>query len=95
MSILGRPQEADTGNLAAPQSSVPKGVHSNEAAPVAEEQPEPCSGDHDWQFQDDSFDHEFGTERVHYWQCANCEATRDMEPGDYHDHSDYDCPEAP
>lgn len=41
--------------------------------------------DHDWKFQDDSFDHEFGTERVHYWQCERCGATREMEAADYHD----------
>lgn len=39
--------------------------------------------DHDWKFQDDSFDHEFGTEQAHYWACSRCGATRDMEAGDY------------
>lgn len=39
--------------------------------------------DHDWEFQDDSFDHEFGTEQVHYWLCVKCDATRPMEAGDY------------
>lgn len=39
--------------------------------------------DHDWKFQDDSFDHEFGTERVHYFLCETCGAVREMEPGDY------------
>jgi hypothetical protein len=46
--------------------------------------------DHEWEFQDDSFDHEFGTERVHYWQCQRCGAMRDMEPADYH--PEYDDP---
>lgn len=41
--------------------------------------------DHDWKFQDDSFDHEFGTERVYHWQCERCGATREMESADYHD----------
>lgn len=41
--------------------------------------------DHDWKIQDDSFDHEFGTEQVHYWQCERCGATREMEAADYHD----------
>ena len=41
--------------------------------------------DHDWKFQDDSFDHEFGTERVHYWQCERCGAMREMEAADYDD----------
>jgi hypothetical protein len=53
----------------------------------------PCSTDkvdfdHDWKFQDDSFDHEFGTERVWYWQCERCGVTREMEPGDYYDDFD-------
>ena len=39
--------------------------------------------DHEWEFCDESFDHEYGTERVHYFVCQNCEETRDMEPGDY------------
>lgn len=39
--------------------------------------------DHEWEFQDDSFDHEFGTERVHYWLCVHCGETKNMEPGDY------------
>ena len=39
--------------------------------------------DHDWKFQDDSFDHEFGTERVHYWRCERCGAiTWEMEDSD-------------
>jgi hypothetical protein len=41
--------------------------------------------DHEWEFQDDSFDHEYGTERVHYWRCAHCDETRAMEAGDYDD----------
>lgn len=43
----------------------------------------PGEFDHEWEFVDESFDHEFGTERVHYWKCAHCELTRAMEPGDY------------
>lgn len=39
--------------------------------------------DHNWEFQDDSFDHEFGTETVHYFMCAECGATRDIETSDY------------
>lgn len=42
---------------------------------------EPC--DHDWDFHDDSFDHEFGTERVHYFVCEKCGADRAAEAGDY------------
>lgn len=52
--------------------------------------PHPCRTDdggfdHEWEFQQDSFDHEYGTERVHYWRCATCDETREMEPGDYDD----------
>ena len=39
--------------------------------------------DHDWKHRDDSFEHEFGTERVWYFECERCGATREMEPGDY------------
>jgi len=39
--------------------------------------------DHSFEFQDDSFDHEYGTERVHYFYCPECGATRGMEPADY------------
>ena len=31
--------------------------------------------DHDWQFHDDSFDHEFGVEVIRYWQCERCAKT--------------------
>jgi hypothetical protein len=41
--------------------------------------------DHEWKFQDDSFDHAFGTEPVHYFACAHCEATRPVEAGDFDD----------
>ena len=39
--------------------------------------------DHDWKLQDDSFDHEFGTESIHYWLCTKCEATKDIEAEDF------------
>jgi len=41
--------------------------------------------DHDWEFADDSFDHEYGCEQIHYWRCVLCRATRDMEDSDYPD----------
>ena len=41
--------------------------------------------DHDWKFQDDSFDHEFGTESVHYWLCERCGAMREIEAADCDD----------
>jgi hypothetical protein len=39
--------------------------------------------DHDWDFVDESFDHEYGTERVHFWRCKLCDAEREMEYSDY------------
>ena len=39
--------------------------------------------DHDWEFVDDSFDHEFGCEQIHYWVCSICDTQREMEQGDY------------
>lgn len=42
----------------------------------------PC--DHDWEEVDDSFDHEYGTEQIHYRRCLKCgleaEAERDSGP---------------
>lgn len=54
---------------------------------LLERQAHPCETapgeyDHEWEFRDDSFDHEFGTERVWYWECERCGATRDVEAGD-------------
>ena len=45
--------------------------------------------DHDWKLQDESFDHEYGTEQVHFWRCAHCDETKDMEAGDYGYDDDY------
>lgn len=39
--------------------------------------------DHDWELQDDSFDHEFGTEKVVYWLCLCCDKTKDIQQGDF------------
>jgi len=41
--------------------------------------------EHDWSMQDESFDHEFGTEVVHYFECELCGVTKPLEPGDYED----------
>ena len=46
---------------------------------------EPGELEHDWEFVDDSFDHEHGTEIIHYWRCAFCSKERDMESADYHE----------
>lgn len=40
---------------------------------------------HEWEFQDDSFTHEFGTEVIHYFTCKHCDASRGMEESDYYD----------
>jgi hypothetical protein len=36
-----------------------------------------CWG-HEWEVVDDSFDHEFGTEKMVYERCELCGATRDL-----------------
>jgi len=41
--------------------------------------------DHEWKMIDDSFDHEFGTEQIYYYECEHCGATKDLEAGDYCD----------
>jgi len=44
--------------------------------------------DHDWKTEDQSFDHEFGTERVVFDQCQNCDETRENNP---HEAEDITC----
>lgn len=36
--------------------------------------------DHDWKVVDDSFDHEYGTERIVFERCELCGAQREHEP---------------
>jgi hypothetical protein len=43
--------------------------------------------EHDFEFVDDSFSHEYGTEQIFYFQCA-CGETRECEPGDFHEFDD-------
>lgn len=45
--------------------------------------PEDEECDHDWQFRDDSFDHEFGTEKVHSWECSKCGISKPLSHGDH------------
>lgn len=46
--------------------------------------PDQC--DHEWEYQDDSFSHEFGTEFIFYWKCKHCDLTRDVNiEDDYND----------
>jgi hypothetical protein len=42
---------------------------------------EPC--DHDWHFEDDSFDHEYGTEVIRYFLCEKCGATKPTCSADF------------
>lgn len=57
---------------------------------MADQDPKDPPCDHDWRYQNDDFDHEFGTERVRYWQCDLCgEACGEDE------HSDDDGPDDP
>ena len=37
--------------------------------------------DHIYKLQDDSFDHEYGTEQVYYFRCEVCGAEEDYDPG--------------
>jgi hypothetical protein len=49
--------------------------------PIIPPQVEPC--DHDWKFCDESFDHEYGCERVHVWRCEKCDAEKPVTSADY------------
>ena len=46
---------------------------------------EDCECNHEWEFQDDSFDHEFGTEVIRYYVCANCGETASLDDFDRSD----------
>lgn len=40
--------------------------------------------DHDWRLTDDSFGHQFGTERIEpYLECNCCGETRECDPPEY------------
>lgn len=54
------------------------------ATRIAELSTHPCltedgGFDHDWEFVDDSFDHEFGTHIEHYYKCKCCNALKDAD----------------
>lgn len=54
--------------------------------------PHPDSeGEHEWEYQDDTFDHDLGTEVVQYMKCCHCEATRPLDAGDQCDDEDWFC----
>jgi len=52
-------------------------MNSEALPPAAREVIEAC--DHKWEFVDESFDHEFGCERIHYMRCEKCDATKECE----------------
>jgi len=41
--------------------------------------------DHDWEYIDNSFDHEFGCEQVVFERCRLCDVERDYEHESLHD----------
>lgn len=41
--------------------------------------------DHEWEFIDLSFDHEFGCEQVYVERCTKCDEERDFEPRCFED----------
>lgn len=41
------------------------------------------AGGHEWKFRDDSFDHAFGTERIHYFECERCGTHKRAESQDF------------
>ena len=42
-------------------------------SPQQKTEAETC--DHEWEFIDESFSHEFGTEVLHSWECQKCGET--------------------
>ena len=46
---------------------------------LEEDSSEDVECDHEWEFQDDSFGHEYGTEIIQYWMCRHCGETRSLE----------------
>ena len=41
--------------------------------------------DHEWNMVDDSFDHEYGTERIVFERCEKCDKEREHEPRTFDD----------
>ena len=41
--------------------------------------------DHDWEVIDDSFDHEFGCERIVFQRCSICDEEREYDPPRFDD----------
>ena len=45
------------------------------------EETAPC--DHEYEFIDESFGHEFGTEVIHVWECSKCGHRTSKDPNPY------------
>lgn len=44
-----------------------------------------CGCDHDWEWVDDSFDHEYGTDQCGHYKCVHCdEVDSDSPAPEYH-----------
>lgn len=43
----------------------------------------PGQFDHDWEYVDDSVDHEYGTEIINYLKCAVCGQIRETQYDDF------------
>lgn len=41
--------------------------------------------DHDWEVVDDSFDHEYGCERIVFERCRLCDAEQEYDPPTFDD----------
>lgn len=67
------------------QTNLPPGCSSREIETrgdpdVDANDGEPC--DHEWEHIDASFDHEFGTEQIHYNKCKKCGEETKASPFD-------------
>lgn len=47
--------------------------------------------DHDMEFVDDSFSHEYGTKQIFYWRCKLCEKIEEVTEDYIEDYGPYDC----
>lgn len=45
---------------------------------IPPDDPPPCN--HSWVHINASFDHAFGTEPIHYWECSRCGETTSKNP---------------
>lgn len=54
-------------------------LHQAHAEQKLEEQFAQAQCDHDFEFVNDSFDHEYGTERIHFERCTKCGLEREAD----------------